>query len=51
MEGLAEQYPQYGWQTNVGYPTPPHRRAIAAHGPTPHHRMSFRLLPDQLELF
>lgn len=51
MEALAEEFPGYGWETNVGYPTPPHRKAIAKLGPTPHHRMSFKLLPDQLELF
>lgn len=44
MWKLAEQYPQYGWQTNVGYPTKAHRAAIAEHGPTPWHRRSFRML-------
>jgi len=51
MERFAADYPQYGWHQNVGYPTPAHRKAIAEHGTTPHHRMSFKLLPDQLELF
>ncbi|HAA16725.1 MAG TPA: ribonuclease HII, partial [Cytophagales bacterium] len=51
MERFAADYPQYGWDQNVGYPTPAHRKAIAEHGTTPHHRMSFKLLPDQLELF
>lgn len=51
MKGLAEEFPGYGWETNYGYPTPPHRRAIKEIGPTPHHRMSFQLLPRQLELF
>jgi ribonuclease HII len=42
MQQLAETYPQYGWQTNVGYPTPAHRAAIDRHGPTPWHRRSFK---------
>lgn len=44
MLALAQQYPHYGWQQNAGYPTAAHRAAIREHGPTPHHRMSFRLL-------
>ena len=47
----AEEYPGYGWERNAGYPTPAHRAAIRALGTTPYHRMSFRLLPEQLELF
>ncbi|MCS7019339.1 MAG: ribonuclease HII [Cytophagales bacterium] len=43
MQEYAEQYPQYGWQQNVGYPTQAHYRAIAEHGVTPLHRRSFRL--------
>ena len=46
MRQLHEQYPQYGWNRNFGYPTADHRRAIAQYGPTPFHRRSFRLLPD-----
>jgi ribonuclease HII len=46
MQRLHEQYPQYGWNRNKGYPTRAHREAIQRHGPTPHHRKSFRLLPD-----
>ena len=46
MLRLAEEYPMYGWAKNKGYPTKEHRAAIAAHGPTPHHRMSFKLLED-----
>lgn len=46
MRQLHEQYPQYGWNRNFGYPTPEHRRAIAQFGPSPFHRRSFRLLPD-----
>ena len=44
METLAAEFPAYGWQQNAGYPTASHRAAIRAHGPSPHHRMSFRLL-------
>lgn len=45
MEKLAEAFPQYGWERNVGYPTPAHRKAIGAFGATPWHRRSFKLLP------
>jgi len=51
MKALAIDFPQYGWQTNYGYPTKAHRTAIKEHGPTAHHRMSFQLLPKQLDLF
>ncbi|MEL6560770.1 MAG: ribonuclease HII [Bacteroidota bacterium] len=51
MKSLSEEYPEYGWNTNYGYPTKAHRAAIKAYGPTPHHRMSFQLLPRQLDLF
>ena len=44
MEELAARFPVYGWQQNAGYPTASHRAAIRAHGPSPHHRMGFRLL-------
>ncbi len=44
MQKLALTYPQYGWQTNVGYPTKVHRSAIAEYGLTPWHRKSFRLV-------
>lgn len=50
MMKLHEQYPAYGWDRNKGYPTKAHREAIAAFGPTPCHRMSFRLLDSQLTL-
>ena len=46
MRQLHEQFPQYGWDRNFGYPTAEHRRAIAQFGPSPFHRRSFRLLPD-----
>jgi ribonuclease HII len=53
MRTLHQQYPQYGWIENKGYPTEAHREAIRSFGPSPWHRKSFRLLPDEvrLELF
>ncbi|MEY2964053.1 MAG: hypothetical protein RL754_1314 [Bacteroidota bacterium] len=51
MKELANQFPQYAWERNAGYPTKAHRDAIRAHGATPHHRKSFQLLPSQLNLF
>lgn len=44
MKKLATQYPQYHWDKNKAYPTKDHRDAILRLGPTPHHRMSFKLL-------
>ena len=46
MRRLDEEFPQYGWAKNKGYPTPDHRAAIAAHGVSPHHRRTFQLLPQ-----
>lgn len=46
MAELHQQYPQYGWDKNKGYPTKAHREAIRAFGPSPFHRKSFRLLPQ-----
>ena len=43
MRSLAAQHPAYEWASNKGYATPPHQRALVAHGPTPYHRRSFRL--------
>ena len=43
MVGLAEEHPEYGWAVNKGYSAPEHVAALAEHGPTPHHRMSWRL--------
>ena len=51
MAKLSIQFPGYGWNTNVGYPTVEHRDGIRALGITPYHRRSFQLLPSQLELF
>lgn len=50
MERIHEEYPMYQWNKNKGYPTQDHRDAIREFGITPHHRKSFRLLPDQLTL-
>ena len=41
MADYARDYPGYGWETNKGYPTPEHQRALRALGPTPLHRRSF----------
>ncbi len=51
MKFLHEQYPMYGWNVNKGYPTKVHRDAISKHGPSPYHRMTFRLVDDRLTLF
>ena len=50
MLQLHEEFPEYGWNKNKGYPTPFHRSAISEFGSTPHHRKSFQLLPKQLLL-
>ncbi|MGV3594267.1 MAG: ribonuclease HII [Sediminibacterium sp.] len=50
MLTLHQQYPQYGWRNNKGYGTAEHRKAIAQYGLCEHHRKSFNILPQQLEL-
>ncbi len=50
MTALHLEHPQYDWNQNKGYPTKNHRKAIAEYGTTNHHRMSFQLLPKQLNL-
>lgn len=50
MLKLHQEYPVYGWDKNMGYPTKLHRLAVLNHGPSPYHRRSFRLLNDQMEL-
>lgn len=51
MKELHKEYPFYGWDHNVGYPTKEHRQGIESHGTTPYHRMTFNLLGTaQLEL-
>ena len=47
MDRLAQEYPQYGWTENKGYPTKAHREAIAEYGITPYHRKSFKLTADK----
>ncbi|MGZ3862636.1 MAG: ribonuclease HII [Bacteroidia bacterium] len=51
MQNLHNDFPHYGWDTNKGYPTQAHRKAIAKYGSCEHHRKSFTLLPPQLSLF
>lgn len=45
---LAVKYPRYRWDSNMGYGTPDHLRALSEWGPSPHHRLTFR--PSQMEL-
>lgn len=52
MNKLHEEFPYYDWDHNKGYPTKKHRAAIAEHGVSPYHRLSYNLLGDgQMELF
>ena len=51
MLEAAEAYPNYGWQTNMGYPTIAHRKALSAFGPSPLHRTSFTWAPPAPTLF
>ena len=46
MMQLAEEYPQYDWKSNKGYPTKKHRDAIRQYGITPYHRRTFNLIGD-----
>ena len=50
MFKLHEQHPEYAWNQNKGYPTKKHRAAIALHGPTDLHRVTFRLLAEELTI-
>jgi ribonuclease HII len=50
MDMIHEEFPMYNWNKNKGYPTKDHREAIKKYGPCKYHRMSFRLLPEQLAL-
>lgn len=49
MTRLSTQFPHYGWEHNVGYPTIHHRKAIGLHGPCSYHRMTFKLLKEDLQ--
>jgi len=51
MLEAAETYPNYGWQTNMGYPTIAHRKALSELGPTPLHRSTFTWAPPYPTLF
>lgn len=52
MMKLHEEYPQYHWDSNKGYPAKAHREAIRLYGTSPYHRMTYNLLGNgQLELF
>ncbi|PKP43499.1 MAG: ribonuclease HII [Bacteroidetes bacterium HGW-Bacteroidetes-12] len=50
VQKMHNEFPDYNWNKNKAYPTKAHRNAIREFGTTPYHRMSFRLLPQQLEL-
>ncbi len=51
MRKRAAEFPEYGWDKNMGYPTRQHRLAIARLGITPHHRVSFHSEAGQMSLF
>ena len=50
MQKLHQEFPQYGWDKNKGYPTKTHRQSIVNYDPCKYHRKSFKLLPLQLKL-
>ena len=50
MYNIHEKFPHYNWKKNKGYPTKEHREAISTHGTSPHHRMTFKLIPEQLKM-
>ena len=50
MKNLHNEFPDYGWAQNKGYPTASHREAIKKYGITPHHRKSFTLVEKQLKI-
>lgn len=49
MEKIHEEFPVYNWKQNKGYPTKEHREAIRQFGVTKYHRMTFKLLPEQIK--
>lgn len=49
MSDLAKTYPHYGWESNSGYPSPAHKKAVNEHGITPHHRQSYAPIKNFLE--
>jgi ribonuclease HII len=50
MEALAREHPRYGWERNMGYPTPEHKAALLQWGPTPWHRQSFKGVKEHTSL-
>lgn len=50
MLNIHQQYPHYKWDKNKGYPSQAHRKAIKEFGITEYHRLSYKLLPEQLSL-
>ena len=50
MNLIHKEFPMYNWKQNKGYPTQEHREAIRKYGVTKYHRMTFRLLPEQLKM-
>lgn len=46
MRALADEHPGYGFERNAGYLSAAHRAALAEHGPTPHHRTSWKFMDD-----
>ncbi|MDP3928447.1 MAG: ribonuclease HII [Bacteroidota bacterium] len=51
MKLIHQEFPAYAWDKNMGYPTKAHRAAIKDFGVSPYHRLTFKLLPSQLQLF
>jgi ribonuclease HII len=51
MKEIHQEFPAYAWDKNMGYPTTAHRAAIREYGVSKYHRLSFKLLPNQLKLF
>ena len=49
MRQLHDEYPVYGWDRNMGYPTAMHREAVLNHGLSPWHRITFKI-KEQLPL-
>jgi ribonuclease HII len=50
MEKIHDEFPEYGWNKNKGYPTAYHRAALMKYGITPYHRRSFSLFDSQLNI-
>lgn len=50
MNKIANEFPEYEWHSNKGYPTIVHRKAVLEHGPSIHHRRTFRVTDPQLKL-